>query len=442
LSAILVKGGLILTLDPERPMVQGDLLVDNGRIEAMGTVLSQSGAEVVSAEGSIVMPGFVQLHVHLTQALFRGLANDVQLLDWLYERILPLESAHDAESLYDSARLGLAEMIRSGTTTVVDVGAARDVDSVFEAIEESGIRAQSGHLLMDSPGTYDPLRQPTDEAVQQAVDTFERWDGRADGRIRGSFIPRGLLSVTPELLREIAPLAEERQAFIHTHAHENLDEIEQIAGRWGERPIPAMATAGIVGPRLQLAHCVWLAQDDMEILKAHDVKVVHCPSANAKLASGIAPIPEILAEGITVALGADGAPCNDNLDPFVEMRLAGLLQKLRLGPKGLLAPQIVEMATGGGARALGLGGEIGSLEIGKQADLIVVDGSGLHVNPWEPGSLLDLLVYAFRGGDVRTTIVGGRILMKDRELVSMSQPEVLERARRSRERVLSQLGWL
>ncbi|MGC9358562.1 MAG: amidohydrolase family protein, partial [Anaerolineae bacterium] len=366
MSALLIRDGLILTLEPERLPFEGDLLIEDGRITAVGESLDAGGAEVLSAEGRLVMPGFVQGHVHLTQALFRGLANDVQLIDWLFERVLPLESAHDAETLYDSARLGLAELLRSGTTTVVDVGAARDIDSIFRALVESGIRAQSGFLMMDHPETYPALRQSTEEALKSALDVFERWGGHSK-RVRCAFVPRGLLSVTLHLMREVGRLADERDAFIHTHANENHDEIARIEAGCGERPIACMETLGVVGPRLQLAHCIWLAGREMEILQDGDVKVVHCPSANAKLASGIALVPEMLASGITVALGADGAPCNDNLDAFMEMRLAGLLQKLRLeNPAALPARRILEMATLGGARALGLEDEIGSLEVGKR----------------------------------------------------------------------------
>jgi cytosine/adenosine deaminase-related metal-dependent hydrolase len=423
------------------PIFRADVRVENGSIQDIGPALDAEGAETIGAEGCIVLPGFVQCHVHLTQSLFRGLANDVQLLDWLFQRVLPLEAAHDAESLYDSARLGLAELIRSGTTTVIDMGAARDVNSIFQAIEESGVRAQSGQLLMDSPETYAPLRQETSQALQAAQDAFVRWHLRDRGRIRCAFVPRGLLSVTSDLMIEVARLADQMDSPIHTHANENRDEIEQIVQRHGDRPVARMEAMGLASRRLQLAHCVWLEPREMDILSEREVKVVHCPSSNAKLSSGTAPVPEMLERGIDVSLGADGAPCNDNLDQFMEMRLAGLLQTLRLGPRALLAPQILSMATLGGARALGPEREVGTLEVGKKADLIILNGDGLHANPWEPASLLDLLVYGFRASDVATTIVDGRVLMRDRVLVSLPEREVLARARGSRERVIRRLGW-
>ncbi len=442
MSDLLIRDGLVWAAARGSPPVGADILIAGGRITAISQGLAvPASAEVIDARGKLVMPGFVQGHVHLAQALFRGLANDRELLDWLFQRVLPLEAAHDAESLYDSARLGLAEMIRAGTTTVLDVGAVNEVDSIFQAIAESGMRAQSGQLLMDSPTTYPGLRQPTDQALMRAEHAFERWHLHDAGRIRCAFIPRGLLSVTRELVGEIGRRARVRGVSFHTHAHENRNEIAAIVRLHGDRPIICLEGLGVLGPNVQLAHCIWLEERELELLRTHDVKVIHCPSANAKLASGIAPVAEMQQRGITVALGADGAPCNDNLDPFMEMRLAGLLQKLCGGPTALPAADIVEMASLDGARAAGLAEEIGSVEVGKRGDLIIVNLDGIHANPWEPEALADLLVYAARASDVETTIVGGRILMRDRVLLTMSEEEVLRNARRSRERVLRRLGW-
>ena len=441
MSSLLIKDGLLLTMEPGEPVTRGDLLIEHGRIAAISKVEATNEIEVLSATDRLVMPGFVQAHVHLAQTLFRGLANDVDLIHWLYERIFPLEAAHDEESLYDSARLGLAEMIRSGTTSVIDVGAVWHIDSIFQALDECGIRAQSGLMLMDDPETYPQLRRPTGEALQTAADTYDRWNGKGGGRLHGAFIPRGLLSVTLELVHELAKLAGELHAPIHTHAHESEKEIQRIYAKCGKRPLMAMRSAGITGPRLQLAHCVWLEPSEIDLLQEQGIGVVHCPSANAKLSSGIAPIPELLSRGITVGLGADGAPCNDNLDAFMEMRLAGLLQKLRLGPGSLPATKILSMATTGGAQVMGLEAEIGYLKVGMRGDVIIVNLEGLHANPFEPDSLVDLLVYAFGGGDVESTIVEGQILMRERVLTTMSERDVLMRARRSRTRVLERLRW-
>ncbi len=325
------------------------------------------------------LPGFVQTHIHLCQTLFRGAADDLALIDWLKKRVWPMEAAHTPESIRASAQLGIAELIKGGTTCALTMETVRYTEEVLRVVEETGFRATVGKCMMDKgEGVPDELHEDTRASIDESLGLMKKWHGQANDRIRCCFAPRFAISCTRELLREVAELARQHGVMIHTHASENKQECEIVESESGQKNIAYLNSLGISGSHVVLAHCIHLDTDEMETLTQTRTNVAHCPSSNLKLGSGLARVAEMLARRIPVSLGADGAACNNRLDMFTEMRTAALLQKLAHGPEMLPAMRVLKMATIDGARALGLESEVGSLEIGKRADLIVVDLNQTH----------------------------------------------------------------
>ena len=483
----LFKNAMIVTMNAKREIIQGSLLVDGSLIAAIwdnnerralrrhfggertdrGSVdldsldmesvdLDSLGMEFVDMDsldlksvdreidlrGDLLIPGLIQTHIHLCQTLFRGQADDLELLDWLKLKIWPLEGGHDPESLYDSALLGIGELFLGGTTTIVDMETVHHTEAAFAAILSAGIRALSGKVMMDKSDADIPssLRETTEASLRESVDLFEKYHKQGKGLLEVAFTPRFVLSCTDELLREVAAYARVKKAFVHTHASENRAEIEKLEATRGMRNIIYLDKIGLTGPNLILAHCVWLDETEKEILAHSKTRIAHCPSSNLKLASGIAPIPELLKKGAEVSLGADGAPCNNNLDAFREMRHAALIQKVLHGPTVMPAAEVFALATLGGARALGREGELGSLEVGKKADLAVVSLRGLHTWPQEDTDVYAQLVYQATSADVRLTMVDGQIVMQDRELLTIDVPRLKKSADRSLQRIRQRLG--
>lgn len=435
---VLFKNARIVTMNARREILRGDLLVERGRIAAIGPALEASPeAQVIDCQGLTLMPGLIQTHIHLCQTLFRGLADDLLLLDWLKERIWPFEGSHDADSLETSAYLGIAELLRGGTTTIVDMETVHDTDRAIRAIERSGIRAHVGKVMMDvGGGVPATLMEDTQASLSESIRLLEKWHGADEGRIRYSFAPRFAVSCTDALLRKVADAARHYGVLVHTHASENEDEIALVMNERGMRNVTYFEHIGLAGPNLLLAHCIWLDEAEKEILARTGTKVLHCPSSNLKLGSGIAQIPDLLARGIHVSLGADGAPCNNNLDGFQEMRLAALIQKPIHGPTSMPAPLVFELATLGGARAIGQEDELGSLEVGKRADVVAVDLTGAHVVPSTEENVYSQLVYAARASDVRMTMVDGRLVYRDSRILTFDEGAVLAEVPHALERVL------
>ena len=410
-------------------IVEGDVSVRDGVIVSVGRAPDGPFDLVIDAAGGYLLPGFVQTHVHLCQTLFRGHADDMPLLEWLRRRIWPMEAAHSPATLRASVRLAAAELLRTGTTTVLTMETVHDTDVVFEALSELGLRATVGKCMMDSDREVPSrLQEQTTRSVDESLALMRRWHGAANGRLRAAFAPRFAVSCSRELLEAVAALSASEHALVHTHASENQDEIavvRQISG--GLSNLEYLAHTGLATSRLCTAHCVWVSDDEQRLLAERQVKVLHCPGSNLKLGSGIAPVVEMRRRGIAVSLGADGAACNNRLDMFDEMRLAATLQAMRIGPGALPARDVVWMATREGARALGLEDSIGSIEIGKRADLIVVDRNGPHLAPGnDPWSTV---VYSARGTDVRLVMVDGDVLVKDFALTGMDPAEVASEAR-------------
>jgi 5-methylthioadenosine/S-adenosylhomocysteine deaminase len=428
MSTTLIRNGTILTMNDAWEIVEGDALVSDGSIVEVGRT-NQDVDVTIDVGGDYVLPGLVQTHIHLCQTLFRSFADDMPLLDWLRSRIWPLEAAHTASTLRAAARLAAAELLLSGTTTVLTMETVHDTDAVFEAIGESGMRATIGKCMMDADaGVPARLREKTSASIDESIALHGRWHGAAGGRLRAAFAPRFAVSCSRELLAAVAARSAEAGMLVHTHASESQAEValvRELSG--GLSNIDYLADVGLASPRLCAAHCVWVTDDEQRLMAERAVKVMHCPGSNLKLGSGIAPVASMRELGICVSLGADGAACSNRLDMFDQMRLAATLQALRYGPGALHARDVVWMATRGGARALGLEDTIGSIEPGKRADLVVVSRERPHVQPdSDPWSTL---VYATAGADVRLVMVAGEVLVRDFELTRTDRAEVTYEAR-------------
>jgi cytosine/adenosine deaminase-related metal-dependent hydrolase len=417
MTATLVENALVVGMTrPADVVAGGALFVENGTIvardaEALGRARAYAAAgnalARVNAKGMWVLPGFVQTHLHLCQTLLRNGPDDLALLPWLSTHVWPGEAAHDEATLEVSARLGLAELLAGGTTAVLDMGTSHHTDAVFRAAAASGMRVTSGNALMDDPATNPAgLYRETNAALAETERLAKKWHGAEGGRLRVAFCPRFAVSCTDRLLRAVGERATAQGLLVHTHASENTEEVALVAQRTGRRNVRYLDDVGISGTHVVLAHVIHVEPAERELLAVRGTTVAHCPSSNLKLASGICPVPEFRAQGIRVTLGADGAPCNDRLDAFTEMRLAVLLPKVRLGPGALSAWDVVRMATAEGAAALGL--DAGTLEPGRRADFVVLDpGAGFaqpvswREDPYGP------IVYSMDRSNVAATYVDG-----------------------------------
>ncbi|MBX3223853.1 MAG: amidohydrolase family protein [Labilithrix sp.] len=440
---VLIRGGTLVRCDAAGTVADGDLLVDDGRIAALGRVTSptaRSGrngggrehelVRVIDARGCAVIPGFVQAHIHLCQVLFRGMADDLPLLAWLEQRIWPYEAAHDDASLAASAELGLLEMMLAGTTTLLDMGTVHGYDAVFDACNRAGVRVFGGKTMMDAgDGVPKGLRETTASSLREADRLRARWSGKGGGRLQYAYAPRFILSCTEALFRGTVERAnaDGGGALLHSHVAEHPDEREAVRRALGDTDVAMLRKWGFKGKNTLLAHGVQLTDSEMSAVARDGTRIVHCPSANLKLGSGIARVHELARRGVKVALGADGAPCNNNLDPWVELRHAALLAKVRTGVTTLPARQALELATIEGARALGIDDEVGSLEVGKRADLAVVRMDGPHIEPG--GDAWSRLVYGCTSRDVVHVMVDGELVVRDREHTRLDHERVLARAR-------------
>jgi 5-methylthioadenosine/S-adenosylhomocysteine deaminase len=426
MSSLLVRNATVLTMNDAFDVVEGGVLVRDGRIAAVGTDAEIGGVadRVIDARQGLLLPGLVQTHVHLCQTLFRGYADDLPLLDWLRRRVWPMEAAHTPASLRASTALAAAELLLGGTTSVLTMETVHDTDAVIDRLVDTGLRATVGKCMMDAPADGVPgrLRESTRHAIDESLALKRRWDGAGAGRIRVALAPRFAVSCSRDLLEEVGAVSERDAMLVHTHASESRAEVDLVRQISGLDNVAYLEATGLASPRLCVAHCVWVTDDEQRVIAERGMKVLHCPGSNLKLGSGIAPITELARRGVCVSLGADGAACNNRLDMFAEMRLAATLQAVRLGPGALPARDVVWMATRGGSRTLGLDGDLGSIETGKRADVIVVDRSRLHLRTApDPYSSL---VYAAAASDVRTTIVDGEVLVDEFRLTRLDAEAV------------------
>ena len=439
---LLIKNVYIVTMNNNFSKFKGNIVISDDKIEKISEHdIHGKFDKVIDGEGLTALPGFVQPHIHLCQTLFRGSADDMELMDWLKKRVWPLEGAHDEESIYYSAKLGISELIKCGTTCIADMETVHYTDDAIRAIYESGIRAITGKVMMDY-GSDVPktLMENTDESINESVRLLKKWNGKGSGRIEYAFTPRFVVSCTEDLLLKVKKLSMEYGVKVHTHASENRGEIAFVQKDRGMRNVDYLKKIGLLGRNLILVHCIWLNEEEMQEIKESGTKVVHCPSSNLKLASGIAKIPELMDMGIDVGIAADGAPCNDNLDIFMEMRLISLIQKVRLGATAMNCRKVLYLVTMGGAKVMGKEKEIGSIEEGKKADIILLDLNKVHNAPLCHADVESTIVYSAKSEDVSTVIIDGKILMEHRKLITLDETEIMKNCESSMERLCKKVN--
>ena len=433
---LLVSGGTVLTMNPGRELIEdGAVAIAGDTIRAVGKrpdISAQFQAtRTIDARGALILPGLINGHAHAAMSLFRGLADDLALEDWLQKHIFPAEAANvNEEFVACGTRLSMLEMLRAGITTYADMYYFEDV--VARVTKETGMRGILGETIVDFPAPDN--KTPTD-ALRYTEKYLSDW--KNDPLVIPAVAPHAIYTCSEKTLLDSAALARKNGAPILIHISEAPFEIEASKQKHGVSPVGYLAKIGFLGPDVVGAHCIWVDADDRATLKRFSVGCIHNPSSNMKLASGVMPVVDFLAEGQPVGLATDGAASNNSQDIFEEMDTAAKLQKIaRMDPRALPAIQVVEMATIGGARALHLDHLVGSLEPGKKADLIFVDTNGPHATPMY--DVYSQLVYALRGSDVKTVIIGGKLLMQDHLMLTIDEEKTLCEARRY-QKTLS--GW-
>ncbi|MBU2444464.1 MAG: 5'-deoxyadenosine deaminase [Bacteroidetes bacterium] len=434
----LISPKYIITVNPLREILTNhSVLIDGNYIrkieltEVLKSEVQNEICDIVDVPDLILIPGFVQTHIHLCQTLFRGLADDLELLDWLQYKIFPFEAAHSKESMRASAQLGLVELVRSGTTTILDMGSINHSDIVFEELQKFGIRAFHGKAMMDINNIFPKLSEKMSDAIESSQQLAKAFHNSSNGRIKYAFAPRFLLSCSDELLKGSNNLVHDfSESLFHTHASENQSELEAVRQRCGRNNIEHFEEIQVLNDRSCIAHCIWLNDNEVNLMKNRKSRVLHCPSSNLKLASGIANIPRYLKEGINVSLGADGAPCNNFLDIFVEMRLASLIQKPIHGPKVMNAKTVFELATIEGAKALHLENKIGSIEEGKKADLVLLDLNKIHNSLSDAKEdLYSKIVFSCDHSNVHSVMVEGEWIYSNKSFVKYDEKEIVSNAK-------------
>lgn len=422
MKQILRGGHIVSHTGDERSYIgfDADIVISNGIITDIVEPGSADGeGESIDVAGLWLVPGFSQCHTHLVQTLFRGMADDLELLEWLRDRIWPLEAAHDEESAYWSARLGLTEMLLGGTTAILDMASVHHTDAIFRAAEECGIRAHIGKAMMDRPNEAG-LSESTEASLTSSCDLRDRWHQK--GRLRYAFAPRFVPSCTQELLQGTVKEARAKGCLIHSHASENRDEVELVRSLTGMDNVEYLQSLGMMGSDVILAHCIHLTPSEIKLLSDTQTAVAHCPGSNFKLGSGLALTPELLAHGVRVVLGADGAPCNNRMDIFAEMRLAALMPKPRLGASCIDANAVLDMATRVGSDVLQ--SQAGEIAPGLSADIVALDP--LQVHSLGAGARAGTLVYAMNPGNVKHVWIGGDRVVENAQLLCWDLEETLK----------------
>jgi len=430
---IIIRNGWVLTMDRDATLIErgavaikGDRIVGVGPEDASNT--PYEAGRTIDAKGGIIMPGLVNAHTHAAMTCFRGLADDLPLMTWLEDHVFPAEAKLTSGMVYKGTLLACAEMILSGTTTFCDMYLFED--AVAEAAKKAGMRALVGEVLYDFPS---PNYGPVEEGLKYTEDLIEKW--RDDPLVNIAVEPHSPYLCSPDLLEKAKAIADRNGCPMVTHLSESEQEVAQVRDKYGKTPAEHLADVGFLDSRLIADHCVALTRKDMALLREFDVKVTHNAESNMKLASGIAPVPQLLEEGITVGIGTDGCASNNNLDMFQEMDTVAKVHKVQtLDPTVMDAQTVVRLATIDGAKVLGLEDQVGSLEAGKRADVIIVDVRRPHLVPMY--NVYSHLVYAVSGNDVVTAIVDGQVLMEDRILTTLDVDEVMEEVNRIAEHII------
>ena len=435
---ILIEGGTVLTLDDADTILHaGSVAIRGDRISAVGPradIASRyRGRRVIDAAGRVVMPGLVNAHTHAAMTCFRGIADDLELMEWLNKYIFPAEAKNvDAELAYWGSLLACAEMIRSGTTCFCDMYIFED--ETARAASLAGMRCLLGEVLFDFPS---PSFKTPDEGLACTESLIEKWAGH--DLVRITVEPHALYTCSPELLKKSKALADRHGVPLSLHLLETRSEREELTTKLGCSPVRFLRDTGLLDANLLAFHCVWLDEPDIEMMARAGAKAVHNPESNMKLASGIAPVPALQAAGVTVALGTDGCASNNNLDMFQEMGTAARLHKVsRLDPTAMRATTVLRMATLDGARALGLSGSVGVLRPGMKADIITVDFNRPHLTPLYHEE--SHLVYCASGSDVDNAVINGRLVMENRRILTFDEEEAMDRVNAIAGRVRTSLG--
>jgi 5-methylthioadenosine/S-adenosylhomocysteine deaminase len=428
----IIQGGILVTMvEGQPPLEDATVIIKGDRITHIrqGSPSDLRYGEIIDASQCIVLPGLVNAHGHTAMTLFRGFADDLPLKEWLFQKIFPAESAFlSPETVYWGALLGCLEMIASGTTTVSDGYFFQDATA--RAFQKAGLRALVAQGIIDfpAPGVPNPK-----ENLRTGREFMEKWRGRSDLVHPGLFC-HGLTTCSERTLREAMRISMDFTSPLQIHLSETNEEVREVLDRTGKRPVSYLEGLELLSNRVIAAHCVHLSDEEMELIARNGVSVVHCPESNMKLASGVAKMSRMIEKGVLAGLGTDGCASNNDLDLFQEMDTAAKLDKVyTLNPMNMQASTVLKMATCWGARVLGLEQDIGTLEVGKKADLIVVDLRSPHLVPlYHP---ISTLVYAASGGDVKDVMVNGKILMRDRRMVHLDSEEVMAKVREISEKM-------
>jgi 5-methylthioadenosine/S-adenosylhomocysteine deaminase len=416
----LIRGATVITVNENQDVLPpADVVIDGETISYVGPQKEweESFDTVINGRGKMLSPGFVNAHGHAAMTLLRSFADDVPLMYWLEKRIWPIEAKLKREDVYWGTMLAILEMIKGGTTTFTDMYFF--MDQVAEAAEESGIRAVLSRGLVG-------IGHMADKGLEESEQFVTTWQGRGNGRITTMLGPHAPYTCPPEYLSRVVALQEKLNVPIQIHVSETQDEVNQIQEKYGVTPAVALRNAGLFDRPVLAAHCVHLTEEDMDILKAHNVHVAHNPGSNLKLGSGIAPIPDLLSRGIIVGLGTDGAASNNNLDMMEEMRLAALLHKgSRMDPTAITAREALAMATRESAKAVYLE-HVGVVAEGMKADLIMLDLAKPHMTPQH--DLVAHLVYAAQPSDITLVMINGKILLENGELKTLDEEKILFQA--------------
>ena len=423
---ILIKDATIISNEIKK----SSLLIQNDKIVEISDKLSVNDAdEVINASGKVLIPGLVNTHTHLSMTLMRGLADDMPLDTWLNNYIWPVEAELNSEYCYAGALVACAEMIKSGTTCFNDMYFF--MDHVAKAAEEAGLRGIISHGMIDF-GDEDKRKQEFKESIR----IIKRCHNTGDGRIQVAFGPHSPYTCSQELLSQVKREAAKYGVRIHIHVSETQKEVFDILEAHGKRPFEYLDELGFLGSEVTAAHAVWLSKNEIDIIKHSEVKLSHNPSSNMKLSSGVSPVSGLLNKDVCVSIGTDGPASNNNMDMFEEMKITALLQKVTtMDPTVLNAEEVFKMATINGAKSLGLEDQIGSIEVGKKADITLIDARSPQLTPFR--NPISHIVYSANGGNVDTVICNGEILMKNRKLLTLDENMILEAAQNASEELLS-----
>lgn len=446
----LYVNGLVITMDPGRRIIQdGAIAIKDDRIIAVGKTKDimnlYSNSSNYDVQGKILMPGLIDSHVHMAQAMLRGSADDLPLMEWLTERIWPMQGSYSSKEGQVSAELCMLEMLKSGTTTFIEamLASTYGFDGIAGALEKSGMRGVLAKIVMEEPKKptlmHPGLIETKDSSFGEAVAMHHKWHGQANGRIQVWLAPRWTGYVNPDVMDEVARLMNQENIRVTMHFAQSPEEVASIKERFHCDPVELLQQLELVGDKLLLIHATNLSQGDVKGLAKTKTHLVHCPISNMKIGMGYTPVPALLKEGVNVALGCDGAPCNNNYDMFLEMRTAAIIHKGNANdPTILPAETVLEMATINGAKALGLEKEIGSLEVGKKADFIIINTRQPHLVP-SPNPI-STIVYAAKGSDVEHVVIDGKTIVDKEQVLTLDEDAVLASARDLSQKIYAKAG--